>query len=344
MKIGPVTLRGRVFLAPLAGYTDTVFRGLCKDHGAAMVTTEMVSADGLVRGNDKTLRYLDYDETERPLGIQIFGSDPAVMREAAAIVVEKHRPDVVDINYGCPVRKVVNRNAGSALLKDIPLLGAVTRAVVEGAGSTPVTAKTRCGWDQASGVVEEIGRALEDAGVRGIALHARTRADRFDGRADWSAIRRLKSAVRVPVIGNGDVSSPEAARRLIEETGCDAVMIGRGAMGNPWIFERTQRYLETGALPPEPSAVDRIDLCLAHLSRLVPIKGETVAVKEMRKHVACYTRGLTGSAEIRRKVNAIATAAGLEEMLREYRERALLGEVRCDAFPAAEPNEIAIES
>jgi tRNA-dihydrouridine synthase B len=265
------------------------------------------------------------------------------MRDAAAIVVERHRPDIVDINYGCPVRKVVNRNAGSALLKDLPLLGAVTRAVVEGAGSTPVTAKTRCGWDSATGVVEEIGHVLEDAGVAAIALHARSRADRFGGQADWSTIRRLKSAVSVPVVGNGDVAGPEAARRLMEETGCDAVMIGRGAMGNPWIFERAQRYIESGSLPPEPSAVDRIDMCLEHLKRLVPFKGESIAVKEMRKHVACYTRGLTGAAEIRRKVNTILTATELESMLLDVRARALRGEVRCDAAADA-PSDAAAEA
>jgi tRNA-dihydrouridine synthase B len=328
MRIGPIELSGRVFLAPLAGYTDSVFRGMCKDMGAALVTTEMVSADGLVRGSDKTLRYLEFSESERPVGIQLFGSDPAVMREAASIVVEQHRPDVVDINYGCPVRKVVNRNAGSALLKDLPLLEAVTRAVVEGAGSTPVTAKTRCGWDNAADRVGEIGRVLEGAGVRAIALHARSRSDRFSGRADWSAIGRLKSAVRLPVIGNGDVTDPRAARRLLDETGCDAVMIGRGAIGNPWIFARTERYLSAGELPPEPSPFERIDQCLVHFTRLVALKGETVAVNEMRKHVACYTRGLTGAGEIRRAANTARNAEELVAILRAFRQKAAQGGVR----------------
>jgi tRNA-dihydrouridine synthase B len=321
LKIRDLQLPGRVFLAPLAGYTDSAYRRLCRRHGAALVTTEMVSADGLVRGASKTFRYVEFTEEERPLAVQIFGSDPAVMRDAAAVVVGRFDPEIVDINCGCPVRKVVNRNAGSALLADLPLLASVVRAVVEGAGKTPVTVKTRSGWDRVSSEVEEIAGTIEQAGAAAIAVHARTRAEQFTGRADWSVIRRMKEAVSVPVIGNGDVTTPESARRLMDETGCDAIMIGRGAMGNPWIFGRIERYLATGDSGPEPEPSERIAVLLAHLDLALSQGHERSAVREMRKHVACYTRGMPGAAETRREAMGIEGAAGLRALLEAYRER-----------------------
>jgi tRNA-dihydrouridine synthase B len=297
LKIGNLLVNGRVGLAPMAGHTEPVFRGLCREHGAAFVVTELVSSEGLVRGSERTNRYLHYEEMERPLGMQLFGSDPRVMAEAAALLSDL-RPDFIDINMGCPVPKVVSREAGAALLRNKALLGDLARAVVDGA-RVPVTAKIRSGWDRDSSDLEHIGALLEGSGVSAIAIHARTRAEGFSGRANWSDIRRLKRAVSVPVLGNGDVRSAADAARMFEETGCDGILIGRGAVGNPWIFREVEACLEQGEALPRPSRQEVIALAIVHLRRSVAEKGLPRGLIEMRKTLAAYLRGFPHAARLR---------------------------------------------
>jgi tRNA-dihydrouridine synthase B len=287
-SIGGLTLDSRLVLAPMAGIADGAFRAICVEKGASLVYTEMVSADGLIRGNDRTLALLSFSEKERPIGIQLFGSEPGTMARAAEKAVS-FSPDLVDLNFGCPARKVVGRQAGCALLNNLSLLRKITSAVVT-AVDVPVTAKIRSGWDRKTTNAEKVSRILEDCGVKAVAVHARSRADKFRGRADWEVIARVKRAVRIPVVGNGDVASPEDAARMLEETGCDAVMIGRGALGNPWLFSRARRYLSTGESPAPPS-----------------VSGEDSPALAMRKHVAWYTKGLPGSSKVRQTVNQVSS-------------------------------------
>jgi tRNA-dihydrouridine synthase B len=295
--IGSVRIAGRVGLAPMAGFTEPVFRGICREHGAAFVVTELVSSEGLVRGSEKTNRYLEYDERERPLGMQIFGADPGAMGRGAA-VLSALGPDFIDINMGCPVPKVVSKEAGAALLRDKTLLADLARAVVEGA-SVPVTAKIRSGWDRDSSDIERIGETLERAGVAAIAIHARTRSERFEGKANWDDIRRLRRAVSVPVIGNGDVRTAEDALRMIEVSGCDGILVGRGAVGNPWIFREAHALLEEGRRLPRPTRYEVVGLAIEHLRRSVGKKGLPRGLLEMRKTLAGYVRGFPNAARIR---------------------------------------------
>jgi tRNA-dihydrouridine synthase B len=318
LRLGALEIEGVVGLAPMAGYTEPVFRGLCREHGAAFVVTELVSCEGLVRGSGRTSRYLEYEANERPIGMQLFGSDPGSMGRAAAMLTGL-APDFIDINMGCPVPKVVTREAGAALLRNKVLLGDLARAVVEGAHGTPVTAKIRSGWDRASSDLERIGEVLERAGVAAIAIHARTREERFAGRADWNDIARLKRAVSVPVIGNGDVRTGADACRMLEETGCDGVLIGRAAVGNPWIFRDARSLLEGGRAAPRPSRHEVIALAIEHLRRSVARKGLPRGLHEMRKTLACYVRGFPQAARLRPMLFQEDDWERVVELLEEYR-------------------------
>jgi nifR3 family TIM-barrel protein len=328
LKLGPITLASPVMLAPLAGVSDAPFRLLCREQGAASVCTELVSADGLVRGNRKTLRYLHFYPAERPMGVQLFGSDPAVMAEAARIVCdlpEEVRPDFVDLNIGCPVHKVVTREAGAALLCNLPLLEDVVRAVV-GASTLPVTAKTRCGWDNSQQNGVEVTRLFAAAGVALVAMHARTRSQGFEGKANWDMIRDAQAAVSIPVVGNGDVTSASEAVRLLNETGAAGVMIGRAAFGNPWIFRETRALLDHGRVVAPATPRERMEGCLRQLGLLATVVGESVAVREMRKHVAWYLKGLPRAATVKESANRATTAVEIEELLLSYLGRLESGE------------------
>ncbi len=321
MKIGPIEIDSPFLLAPLAGVSDSPFRQLAREQGAAAVYTEMVSADGLVRGQKATFDYIEFEPHERPIGIQIFGSDPAVMADATRILCElpaERRPDLVDINMGCPVRKVVNRCSGAALLQDVPKIERIVSSMVAAAGPVPVTAKIRLGWDGNSTNVVEVSRALEGAGAAAVAIHARTRAEKFGGHPHWEMIGAAKQAVGIPVIGNGDVRDPEEAVRLLEATGCDAMMLGRAAFGDPWVFRRLRAFHERGELLPGPTAGDRLEAGIRHLRMMCDAVGDDAAAREMRKHVAWYIKGLPHSARVREQVNRTRDVEEMAALLSGY--------------------------
>ncbi len=313
VKIGDVEIPGLTALAPLAGVTDRSFRVLCREAGASLAVTEMVSADGLVQGSERSSRYLDFEADEHPISVQIFGSDPAVMAGGAQVVAGRN-PDMIDINCGCPVRKIVNRNAGSALLKDPVKLGKIIFAMAR-AVDVPVTLKIRSGWDEAVGVAE-VARIAAACGAAAIAVHGRTRKAGFSGEADWDVIRQVREAVSIPVIGNGDVRDPEGARRMVAYTGCDMVMVGRWAIGNPWIFKRVERYLATGELLPEPTVGERVEMAIRHLHLSIQAKGVYRGVREMRRHLGAYVKGIRGAALVRRELMTEEEPARVEEILR----------------------------
>ena len=320
MKIGNVNIETPFVLAPLAGVSDSPFRQLAREQGAGAVYTEMVSADGLVRASQATLDYIAFEPHERPIGIQLFGSDPAIMADATRALADlppERRPDMVDINMGCPVRKVVSRCAGAALLQDVSRIERIVAAMAA-ASDLPVTAKIRLGWDGDSRNVVEVARALEGAGAMAVAIHARTRAEKFEGLAHWDLIGEAKRAVGIPVIGNGDVRTPADALRMLETTGCDGVMLGRAAFGDPWVFRRIRALAERGEVLPLPTAQERLEAGVRHLGMLVRTAGEHVAAKEMRKHVAWYIKGLPHSARVREQVNRTRSAAEMVELMRQY--------------------------
>ncbi len=306
-----------VFLAPMAGVTDLPFRILSREHGAELVVSEMVSAQALVYDNQKTLQMLALADSERPTAIQIFGHDPKTCAQAARIVFEIASPEMIDLNFGCPTPKVVKNGDGAALLKNVSLLGQITTEVVN-AVPIPVTAKIRLGWDSDSINCLEVAKILEDAGAYWITVHARTREQYYSGQAHWEWIGKVKSASGIPIVGNGDVSSPRDARRLLDHTKCDHVAIGRGAQGNPWIFGQIRAYLERGVVLADPTLEERIDLAIRHLRMKVDFEGEVRAVREMRPHLAWYLKGVPHSAEARREINLTTTVGGLERLLKEF--------------------------
>jgi len=320
LKIGDVEIESPFLLAPLAGVSDSPFRQLAREQGAAAVYTEMVSADGLVRGQKATFDYIAFEPHERPIGIQLFGADPAVMADAARLLCDlpaERRPDLLDINMGCPVRKVVTRCAGAALLQDVPLIGRIVAAMSE-ASSLPVTAKIRLGWDGNSRNVVDVSKTLQDSGAKAVAIHARTRAEKFEGEAHWEMIGEAKRAVGIPVIGNGDVRDPAGALRMLETTGCDAVMLGRAAFGDPWVFRRVRTAWERGETLPPPTARERLEAGIRHLRMMVNAVGPDCAAREMRKHVAWYVKGLPNSARVREQVNRTRSVEEMGELLTRY--------------------------
>lgn len=307
-----------VFLAPMAGVTDMPFRILAREYGADLVVSEMVSAQALVYENRKTINMLTLSDLERPTAIQIFGHDPRVCAEAAKIVVETVEPEMIDLNFGCPTPKIVKNGDGAALMKNVKLLGEIASEVVA-AVSIPVTAKIRLGWDESSINCVEVTKVLRNAGVHWVTVHARTREQFYSGQANWDWIARIKQEVGpgFPIVGNGDVFSPEQGRKLLEQTNCDHLAIGRGAQGNPWIFRQMKAYMEDGVILPEPSLEERIALALRHLQMKVDYDGEGRAVREMRPHLAWYLKGVPHSAEARRLINTTTSARGMIEVLKE---------------------------
>lgn len=301
MRIGNVTLKNTVVLAPMAGVTDQAFRILAKEMGCALVYSEMISDKGLIYRNSHTLEMLQIDERERPVTLQIFGSEPDCMAKAAKIV-EQAGADIIDINMGCPTPKIVKNGEGSALMRQPELAYAIIASVVD-AVSVPVTVKMRKGWDETTVNAVQIAQLAEKAGAAAVAVHGRTREQFYMGTADWTIIRQVKESVGIPVLGNGDVNNPQAAKRLLTETNCDGIMIGRGCQGNPWLFRQTIHYLETGELLPGPTIDERNQVLRRHLDMLVALKGEYIAIREMRRHAAWYTKGLPYAAELRLKLN-----------------------------------------
>ena len=310
-----ITLSSRFLLAPMAGISNTAFRLAAKEHGAGLVCTEMISAEGIVRGNPKTLDLMAISQEERPVAIQISGNDGDVMARAAQIV--EASADVVDLNFGCPARKVVGGGSGAALLKQPEALGDIVSKVVKSV-SCPVTAKIRSGWDKDSINAPEIARIAEGSGAAAIIVHPRTRSQGFSGLSDWRIIADVKNAVFIPVIGNGDVNSPEDAKSMLESTGCDGVMIGRGALGNPWIFSRTIGYIETGIVPPPPTPEERLQCLLKFARSLVALKGEHTACKEIRKFVKWYTKEMPQAKELRQAAVHVESFKELEDIVMSY--------------------------
>lgn len=312
-KIGSVEIENPFVLAPMAGVTDLPFRKLCKEQGAGLICTEMVSAKAISFHNKNTESLMEIDPLEHPVSLQLFGNEPELMAEVAKSIEE--RPfDILDINMGCPVPKVVNNGEGSALLKDPELIGRIIKAV-SGAVKKPVTAKMRIGFEGYPVDPVEIAKIMEDSGAAAIAVHGRTRQQYYAGQADWETIRKIKEAVSIPVIGNGDVDSPEKAEALLKETGCDAVMIGRGVRGNPWIFRELNHYFLTGEKFSPPSIQEVREMILRHARMQIEKKGEFTGIREMRKHVAWYTAGMRHSAGLRRESNLIADYQELEALL-----------------------------
>lgn len=316
LTIGNAILDNPVVLAPMAGVTDLPFRILCKEQGAGLLTTEMVSAKGIYYNSKNTEKIMTVEERERPVALQLFGSDPVIMSEMAKRIEERNF-DILDINMGCPVPKVVNNGEGSALLKNIPLAYEILYAVVR-AIQKPVTVKFRKGFLDGEEQALELAKAAEEAGVSAVAVHGRTREQYYSGKADWDIIRKVKELVHIPVIGNGDIFSAEDAKQMMEQTGCDGVMIARGAKGNPWIFRETVTYLETGEKPEPPSREELVQTILRHAAMQVELNGELAGMREMRKHVAWYTAGLPHSAALRGKVNEIEKIGDLEQLLFEH--------------------------
>ena len=313
MKFGNIETQNDVFLAPMAGITDLPFRLICKDFGVGMMTTEMVSAKGLLYENGKTNDLLYVDPKEHPVGAQLFGSDPKILSEMAK-QVEQSDVDFIDINMGCPAPKITKNGEGSALMKNPQLIGEIVYAVSK-ALTKPLTVKIRKGFDENCVNAVEVAKIIEQAGASVLALHGRTREQFYSGEADWDIIRDVKQNISIPLIGNGDIKTPEDAKRMMEHTNCDAVLIGRGAQGNPWIFKRTAHYLKTGELLPEPTFEEKVPVILKHAKLLETYKGEFVGMREMRSHLTSYVRGLHGAAEIRRSVITVETYNDVERLI-----------------------------
>ena len=321
MKIGNVQLDNEVFLSPMAGVTDLPFRTICKEKGCGMLYTEMINAKALCYDDENTKKMLRMDKDEHPVAVQIFGSDPEFMGKAA-IIMNQYPNEILDINMGCPAPKVIKNGDGSALMRNPKLAAEVLTAVVKNS-EKPVTLKIRKGWDDESVNEVEIAKIAEECGISALAIHGRTREQFYSGKADWDIIAEIKQAINIPVIGNGDVFEVEDAVNMLEKTKCDAIMIGRGAQGNPWIFNRINHYMKTGEILPEPTLEEKITTAIRHMNLAVAEHGDYVAVREMRKHIGWYLKGLKNSAKYRDQINKITDYKEVIAMLEEYMQHSL---------------------
>lgn len=312
MNIGGLQVSGRALLAPMAGVSDRAFRELCVSFGAALVTGEMVSSKGLCYHDRKTESLLTLGEEERPAGVQLFGDDPDCMARSVALAMQ-YRPDFIDINMGCPAPKITSNGCGSALMRNPELCERITRAVAK-ESPVPVTVKIRKGWNGDSVTAVEVAQRCEAAGAAAVTIHGRTREQMYAPSADWDIIRQVKHAVSIPVIGNGDVVSPESAAKMLETTGCDAVMIGRAAEGAPWLFQRVNAWLEHETVLPEPPVSVKMQVMLRHIRRMCELKGEGRAMREARHHASCYMRGLHGAPQLRREAGTLTAIEDAERL------------------------------
>lgn len=313
MKIGNITIENNVFLAPMAGITDKPYRTICREFGAGMVYSEMISAKGL-HYNDKKTASLMNVEGESPCAVQIFGSEPEIMAEAVPKVME-FKPDIIDINMGCPAPKIVGNGDGSALMKTPELMGRIMRAVSD-VSPVPVTAKIRKGWEEDNSL--ECAKILEENGAAAVAVHGRTRREFYSGKADWDVIKKIKDRLAIPVIGNGDIFKAEDALNMFEYTSCDAVMVARGAQGNPWLFSQIHELLNTGEVKTIPSPCEKLTTALKHIDMLIEDKGEQRGIKEARKHIAWYIKGLKGASAIKTEIFRISDYATMRNTLQDY--------------------------
>ncbi|REE56411.1 tRNA-U20-dihydrouridine synthase [Paenibacillus taihuensis] len=340
LKIGNIEMKNKVVLAPMAGVCNPAFRLIAKEFGTGLVCAEMVSDKAILHGNKRTLEMLYVDEREKPLSLQIFGGDRESLVEAAKIVDKQTNADIIDINMGCPVPKITKCDAGARWLLDPNKIYEMVSAVVDNVDK-PVTVKMRIGWDSDHVYAIENAQAVERAGGKAVSVHGRTREQLYTGVANWDIIRDVKQSVSIPVIGNGDVFTPEDARRMLDHTGVDGVMIGRGALGNPWMLYRTIHYLTTGELLPDPSPREKMDVAILHMDRLVNLKGEGTAVREMRKHMAWYLKGLPGAARVKDVIMEETTRDKMVQILGEYVESlGELGTVPAAADASASSDEV----
>jgi nifR3 family TIM-barrel protein len=314
LKIGDIEMKNPVVLAPMAGVCNSAFRLTVKEFGAGLVCAEMVSDKGIVFKNEKTMNMLYIDEREKPLSLQIFGGEKKTLVEAAEFVDKNTNADIIDINMGCPVPKITKCDAGAKWLLDPDKIYEMVAAVVD-AVEKPVTVKMRMGWDEEHIYAVRNAQAIERAGGKAVSLHGRTRVQMYEGKANWDIIREVKQSINIPLIGNGDVQTPQDAKRMLDETGCDGVMIGRAALGDPWMIYRTVQYLATGKLLGEPSVREKMDVCMLHLDRLIALKNEDIAVREMRKHAAWYLKGVPGNGKVRNAINECNTREQLVTLL-----------------------------
>lgn len=325
MKIRDIEIKNRIIMAPMAGITNVAFRKIIKEFGAGLVVSEMVSDKALCYGNQKTIDMLKIDEDEHPVSIQIFGGDVESMVKAAKFVDEHSNCDIIDINMGCPVNKVLKAHAGSYLLQYPDLVFDIVKNVV-GSVKKPVTVKIRIGYDFHSINCVKIAKLIEKAGASAIAVHGRTRSQMYEGHADWSYIKQVKEAVSIPVIGNGDVKTAQDAKRMLEETGCDAVMVGRAALGNPWVITQMVSYVENDILIEEPSVDEKIEQCLNHAKRLIQVEGEKNAIRQMRGHAPWYIKGLKSSSQVKNRLSKVEKFEELQSILLAYKHYLLIGD------------------
>lgn len=318
--IGNVSVEKTAALAPMASVADRAYRTICKEYGAAYVVSEMISAKGLCYSDRKTEELCTVTAAERPMALQLFGDEPEFVAEAARRLMP-YKPDIIDINMGCPVPKVAGNGSGSALMKDPELAAKIVEAAVK-AVDVPITVKFRLGWDENSINCVEFAKLMEESGAAAVTLHARTKTQMYHGNADRSYIKKVKEAVNIPVIGNGDITSPEDAKRMYDETGCDLVMIGRGSYGRPYIFRSIAHYLETGELIPEPSQTERVDIMLHHIEMIIENKGEYSAMREARAHASHYIKGMNGAAEFRRLCGTLSAKDDLYRLADAVRKKA----------------------